>query len=183
MGSGPGVSARDLTAPPNVVSLVRVLLIPVVLAFLAAGQRPGAVVALAAAVVTDGLDGYLARRLDRVTELGKILDPLADKLIIDVVLGALTFRGEFPVWALCLIVARDVAIVAGAAAVAGRVRSVPPAAWIGKVTLVALAATAVAYVADLGPVERPLMLVTVVLVVASGVWYAMLAARARTETK
>lgn len=182
MASGPGISARDMTAPPNLVSLVRVLLIPVVLVLLATGQRSVALVVLAAAVLTDGLDGFLARRLDRVTELGKILDPVADKLIIDVVLGALAFRGEFPFWALTLIVARDVGIIAGAAAVAGRVRSVPPAAWIGKVTLAALAATAMAYVADLTPVERPLLFATVGLVIASGVWYAALAARTRTET-
>ena len=69
---------RDISAAPNVVSLLRIALVPVALLLLAGGMRGAAVGVLIAMAATDWLDGYLARRTARVTELGKILDPVAD---------------------------------------------------------------------------------------------------------
>jgi cardiolipin synthase len=162
----------DLSAPPNVVTLVRLALVPVAVALLAAGSRWGAFWVLAAAVATDGLDGYLARRLARATELGRILDPLADKAAIDAVLFFLALRGEFPWWAFAVFAGRDVAIVWGALSVARRTGGVPASNLVGKAALVTLAAMALAYVADLEPLELPLLVGGLVLASASLVSYA-----------
>lgn len=171
--------ARDLAAPPNLVSLARLALVPVALGLIAAGHRGLAVGALAVMVLTDGLDGYLARRLSRITEIGKILDPAADKVAVDSVLALLAARGEFPPWALAVVVGRDAAIVAGALWLRRRVRAVPAAIGIGKFTLVVLAAMTIAYVADAETVEPWLLWAGMAAAAASGAAYAAVAVRAR----
>lgn len=169
---------RDISAAPNVVSLLRIALVPVALLLLAGGMRGAAVGVLVAMAATDWLDGYLARRTDRVTELGKILDPVADKVAIDSVLTLLAVRGEFPVLALALIVCRDAAILAGAVTLAYRLGAVPQSGRLGKVTFVVLAATAIAYTGDLDVLERPLLVSAVVLAVGSAALYGGAMARA-----
>lgn len=68
-------------------------------------------VVLALVLATDWVDGVVARRTGQVSELGRILDPLADRLALAVGLAALVARGAFPVWAAVLIVGRDVAVL------------------------------------------------------------------------
>jgi CDP-diacylglycerol--glycerol-3-phosphate 3-phosphatidyltransferase len=175
---------RDISAAPNVVSLVRIALVPVALVLLAGGMRGAAVGVLVAMAATDGIDGYVARRIRRVTELGKILDPLADKVAIDSVLALLSARGEFPAWALGVILFRDAAILAGAVTLARRLGSVPQSGRLGKVTFVVLAATTVAYAGDLGALERPLLAGSVTLATVSGALYGRaMAAALRVEAR
>lgn len=172
------LSLRDLAAPPNLVTLARVVLVPVALGLMARDQRAAAVVVLLLIFATDGIDGYLARRLDRVTELGKILDPAADKIAVAAVLIFLVARGEFPLWALVAVVARDIAIAAGGLAVARRQREVPAALMVGKVALVVLAAVVIVFVADLSALEPAALAACVLAVVVSGIGYGVATGRA-----
>ena len=173
--AAPRIRRADLAAPPNLVSAARLALVVPTLIVLARGARAAALVLLAIMVATDWLDGYLARRTGRITELGKILDPVADKVAIDGVLAVLVARGEFPVWAFCLVLARDALIVAGAAGLARRRLEVPASVGVGKAALVVLAAMTVAFVADLRAVETPLLIAGTAMVVVSGVAYAGIA--------
>jgi cardiolipin synthase len=166
---------RDLGALPNLLSLLRLALVPVAILLLVAGRRPAAAVVLGAMVLTDGLDGLVARRTGRITALGRILDPVADKVAIDSLLAALALRGEFPAWALALILARDAAILAGAAVIARRTARVPAAAAVGKVALVLLAAMTFAFVLDLRSVEPAFLIAGVAGAAASGIGYAAVA--------
>jgi cardiolipin synthase len=178
MAEAPRLSLRDITAPPNVVTLVRIALVPVALVFLVRDQRLWALAAMVVMFVSDGLDGYLARRLNRVTELGKVLDPAADKLAVSAVLLFLVVTGEFPLWALLLIVARDVAIVVGGVAITKRSRTVPPALMAGKLAVVVLALVVIVFVADIQVLEPAAIVCCVVAVLASGAAYAVVARRA-----
>ena len=74
------IHAREFLLIPNLLSLLRLLLIPVVVFLVARGHNTAALLLILFGMVTDILDGYLARRLNQVTELGKIIDPLGDKL-------------------------------------------------------------------------------------------------------
>jgi cardiolipin synthase len=101
---------------PNLLSLARILLIPVVVTLLLdRGTEAAGLVLLAAVAATDWIDGYLARRTRQVSNLGKVLDPVADRLAIAAGLAALVARGAFPLWAALLVVVRD-ALVLGAGA-------------------------------------------------------------------
>jgi len=129
-------------------------------------------------VLTDGLDGYLARKLKRVTELGKILDPVADKIAIDAILVFLTARGEFPGWALVIVLVRDVGILVGAWFVTRRSGSVPAANALGKLTLVVLGAMTLVYAGDMVPLEASFLMAGIAFSLASGAWYAVVMRRA-----
>jgi cardiolipin synthase len=162
---------RDATAPPNIISLVRLALVPVALWLLWTGERTPAIVVLLVMAATDGLDGYVARRTGRVTELGRVLDPLADKVGIDAVLILLAVRGEFPVPALAFLLARDAVIVTAALLVARRLGGVPSSNMVGKVTFVVLAALVVVYAADLSVLESPMLVLAMVAAALSLVSY------------
>lgn len=103
------VSTRVLTVP-NVISLLRLLLVPVFAVLIFTGQDAWAVAVLAVSGASDWLDGVLARRLHQVSRLGQLLDPAADRLFIIVTLVGLTWRGVVPLWLLLVLVARDVVL-------------------------------------------------------------------------
>jgi CDP-diacylglycerol---glycerol-3-phosphate 3-phosphatidyltransferase len=98
---------------PNVVSVVRIALIPAVVALIVRDTDPAqwcAAVIFVLGAATDFLDGYLARRHEMTTATGAWLDPLSDKLLVAVPAVVLSLRGEFPWWASAVIVAREVAV-------------------------------------------------------------------------
>jgi CDP-diacylglycerol--glycerol-3-phosphate 3-phosphatidyltransferase len=98
---------------PNAVTLSRLLGIPFILYFLHNPNESDRFLAVAIFLITastDWLDGYLARKLNQVTELGKFLDPLVDKLLVIAPLLALVELNQVPVWAVFLIIAREIAI-------------------------------------------------------------------------
>jgi cardiolipin synthase (CMP-forming) len=99
---------------PNLICLARIALIWPVLASLHAGDYPLAVILFVVAAVSDGLDGYLAKRFGWTSEFGKFIDPLADKLLLVAVFVALTWLGRVPQWLAAAAVARDVMIGLGA---------------------------------------------------------------------
>ncbi|MEO0852712.1 MAG: CDP-diacylglycerol--glycerol-3-phosphate 3-phosphatidyltransferase [Cyanobacteria bacterium J06648_11] len=98
---------------PTWITLSRLLVIPAVLIGMAWGTSAGRWIAFAAFLLgagTDWLDGYLARRLDMVTDLGKFLDPLVDKLLVLAPLLALVETQQIPAWGVFLAIARELAI-------------------------------------------------------------------------
>lgn len=107
---------------PNILSFVRIATIPaIVWAIVHRGTEAAGLLGFAVVAATDWVDGFVARRTGRVSELGKILDPVADRLVIVAVLVALVLRDAFPAWAAALIVVRDLALlVVGAWALASR---------------------------------------------------------------
>jgi cardiolipin synthase len=110
-GDTPRASSSILTIP-NAISLARILMLPgVVWLIVRPSTTTIGVVVLALVLATDWVDGVVARRTGQVSELGRILDPLADRLALAVGLAALVARGAFPVWAAVLIVGRDVAVL------------------------------------------------------------------------
>jgi cardiolipin synthase (CMP-forming) len=100
------VTQRILTLP-NLLSFVRLSLVPVFLVLLLVGQDLAALLVLVVSSATDYLDGYLARRLGQVSRLGQLLDPAADRLFIFATLLGLAAREVVPWWLVIAIVARD----------------------------------------------------------------------------
>lgn len=107
---------------PNLLSFLRILLIPVFVSLIVHHPTTTAgLMVFAAVVATDWVDGWVARRTGQVSELGKVLDPTADRLAIAAGLIALVVRGAFPLWAALLILVRDAAIlIAGAFLLLGK---------------------------------------------------------------
>lgn len=109
MSTGQEISSRVLTVP-NLISMFRLVLVPVFAVLIVAQQDVWALVVLVVSGVTDWLDGVLARRLHQITKLGQVLDPLADRLFIFVTLLGLAWREIVPLWLVAAIVARDLAL-------------------------------------------------------------------------
>ncbi len=108
VASDSGVSDRIFTIP-NVMSMVRLACIPLFLYLLfGRDNRAGAAWLLGSLGATDWIDGYVARRFNQVSELGKILDPTADRLMFIVGLGGMIIDRAGPVWFYWLVVIREV---------------------------------------------------------------------------
>jgi CDP-diacylglycerol---glycerol-3-phosphate 3-phosphatidyltransferase len=105
--------ASQLTNPPNLVTMGRVLFVPFVLYFMDNYSPVRSLIAASLyliASIGDGVDGYLARSRRQVTVLGKFLDPVADKLMVTAVLVFMVALGRVPAWLVVVLVARDFAI-------------------------------------------------------------------------
>lgn len=100
---------------PNSVSVARLLLIPVFIWLVLIDQTAWAAVLLGVIGATDWIDGYLARRLDQVTEIGKMLDPIADRLAVAVAVVLGLAVGVLPAWFGWAIIIREIVIGVGAA--------------------------------------------------------------------
>ena len=181
---------KGIWTPANVVTCVRVCCIPIFMVLaLAAEGASGAGLAVAAFAVyatlslTDKLDGYLARSRNEITDFGKFLDPIADKLLVFSALLLLLGRGEVSVWAVFVILVREF-LVSGLRMVAASNGDVIAADTLGKaktaVTMVALcgyyleyalAALGLGAASLIGLVSWALMVAAVVLTVVSGVQY------------
>lgn len=117
---------------PNKLTMLRMVLVPVVMALILGGHSVMAFVLFAAASITDFLDGYIARKYNLVSSFGKIMDPLADKLLTFGALICFVQTGLISVWAPMIIISREffVTCMRVVAAVSGKVIA---ASWWGKV--------------------------------------------------
>jgi cardiolipin synthase (CMP-forming) len=145
---------------PNALSLARIVAIPV-FCWLSVNERTRlwGILLFAVVVSTDWIDGYVARRTGQVTELGRILDPVADRLAIAAGLVTFVLSGIFPFWAALLILVRDVAVLLGGAALLwGRDIRIE-VRWIGKIATASLmvATTWIAWGNAQGPLGEVLL--------------------------
>jgi cardiolipin synthase len=149
-------TSRILTIP-NVISFVRIALIPVFMYLLIhEGTEYAGILLFGAVVATDWVDGTIARRTGQVSKLGRILDPVADRAALAGGLIALVIRGAFPLWAALVVIVRDVLILlAGLVLLAGKKATID-VRFIGKIATFTLMAAipAVAW-GNLGLVIAP----------------------------
>lgn len=124
---------QDILTIPNILSLVRLGLIPVFLwLYCVKGDYVWAVVTLALSGLSDILDGWIARRFDMVSDFGKILDPAADKLTQMALILCLALRYE-PIWALlALFIIKELTMGVLGLLVVLKTKLVPSARWFGK---------------------------------------------------
>ena len=168
---------------PNALTFLRIALIPpvVILTLMDTDASSWlAFFAFGVAALTDGLDGYVARRMELVSETGQLLDPIADKMLVTAAMWALVVVGRFPVWAAIVIVAREVAVSVLRFAASRRGRGFP-ASPAGKAKTGAQLMAVLFYILPLGDAWEPLrvtfLLLAVTLTVVSGVDYFIRAPR------
>jgi CDP-diacylglycerol--glycerol-3-phosphate 3-phosphatidyltransferase len=160
---------------PNVLTVLRIVAVPVLVVVLL-GAIPGgdavAAAVFALAALTDGLDGYIARSQGSVTTFGKLMDPLADKLLIVAALVSLVSLDRLAAWVAMVIISREIAVT-GLRSLAAERGVVMAASWLGKVkTALQVAAVLALIVANPAPVwVNVLVYAAVVATVVSGVDY------------
>lgn len=117
---------------PNVLSMVRLALVPVFLVLVVSGQDALALLTLVVSSLTDYLDGWIARRFDQMTRLGRILDPAADRLYIFATVLGLATRDLVPWWLVAVLLTRDLMLVVLAVILANHGYGPLPVHHLGK---------------------------------------------------
>ncbi len=161
---------------PNALTVIRILLVPVLVVALlekTAGGDLLAAIVFAVASVTDAIDGYLARSRGSITTFGKLMDPIADKLLIVAALVALVSLGRLEAWVAMVIIAREFAVTVLRVAVGTQQGVVISASWLGKLKTVTQVGMVMALIAFGGDPLWVNLLVyaTVLITVASGADY------------
>ncbi len=162
---------------PNKLTMLRIILIPVFMIFLLTGHWYISAVIFVVASVTDTLDGQIARRYNLVTNFGKIMDPLADKLLVFSALLCMIQLSVVPAWMVVIMLARELLIVS-LRAVAAAQGLVIAASWWGKIkTITQMAAVILLLIQNwpFGPDGFPLativLWIAVIMTVVSGIDY------------
>lgn len=185
---------------PNAITIARILCAPVFLWLLLAdggddgGLRWAAAVLFIVAIATDGVDGYIARRFKIVSDLGKLLDPIADKALTGVAFVGLSILGELPWWITVIVLVREVGITVYRFLVVSD--HVLAAAWMGKLKTVfqalalSIALIPLAGVSDAAAWQSAVWWVSVVtmtlavaLTIASGIDYIVTEVRAARKNR
>lgn len=159
--------ASHLITVPNLLSVSRLLLLPVILLLLVRRQGVPAVALMAVSWLTDALDGLLARRLHQVTNLGRVLDHLVDKIWVGTVLVALVWIRNLPLYIAGAVILRDLLILAGSAVIMKCRGSFVSSDVVGKLTGCAFAVMIVYYTVGLPLTQlKPYVDYTVTVLVA-----------------
>jgi CDP-diacylglycerol--glycerol-3-phosphate 3-phosphatidyltransferase len=171
--------------PPNLLSLSRLLLLPLILYFLfqesvyisvflfqvSISGKILSLILMLFCVLTDGLDGVVARKMGMVTDLGKILDHVTDKILTVAIIIALVPLRNFPIWAASLIFFRDFTILMGSFILLRGRKIVPTSTPLGKVTGFSYALMVIAYVLQLESLSTLFTVTSILFLFLSGFHY------------
>lgn len=166
---------------PNIISILRLLLVPATVWALLSHNYDWAFGLFLIAGVSDGVDGFIARRFNQMSELGAYLDPVADKLLLVSVFVVLGFLDQVPLWLVVVAVSRDALIMLAVllSSVMGNPVKIRPslvskANTAVQIALVAMILTGLAFSIDVDLVKWPLIWLSVALTVASAAAYLVL---------
>lgn len=120
---------------PNILTIIRFLLIPVIIVFAFQDNYIAAIIVLTISGLTDILDGYIARKFNFITDFGKLMDPLADKATQVALLGTLTIQKIIPLWIIVIVIIKEFLMISGASFLYGK-ELVVSSKWYGKLATV-----------------------------------------------
>jgi len=163
-------SFRFLTIP-NILSLFRILLIIPIAYYFWYDNLKNVIILILIGIITDYLDGFIARQFNQITEWGKILDPLADKLAIGTMLIVLYLKHQVPLWLVIVVIGRDFAILSTGLFLAKKYRLLPPSNFIGKFTANVLTLMVISYIFNIEIFEIIFTLLGVLCVILSSSSY------------
>lgn len=157
----------------NIITISRLALLPFIVHFLLTDQRVIAFAIMLISLLSDGLDGYLARRLHQESRLGKFLDPLCDKIFLAVILVTLFYIKVVPLWVVVLIVSRDFLILLGSYILLKNKSVVQVSNIFGKITGFIFGAMILALTINLTLIGTVLMYTSIVVMTVAFITYSM----------
>ena len=158
---------------PNLLSVIRLLMIPlfVYVYFVESPPKIWSLLIFLSAELTDVADGFLARRYGWITETGKILDPMADKLMQAATMVSLSIENQFFIWIAIIFFLKEMTMVTGAVVLAKKISTVTPSSWFGKMATVIFAAITMVFI--IYP-ENTVINVILTVILASALIFALL---------
>lgn len=178
----------DIWNVPNVLTMIRIALIPVFVVLYVNGQQKAALAVFLAASFTDYLDGYLARKLNQITAFGKLMDPLADKIMVLTAFLCQTISGVLPWAAFVIVLGKELVLVIGGMFMLNK-NVVVYSNMLGKVAMCFFIASLTLsffhaeFAAVAFPLDVILLWITVVLTLAALVGYVVPAIKVLREQK
>lgn len=157
----------------NLLSFLRIFLIIPIYFLISESKNEIAIVVIIIAIITDWLDGYFARKFNQITEIGKILDPLADKVCTSGGFIALTLYQGFPPYLTGLIIFRDIIILIGSLFIIKRTNFVAPSNIPGKITVFFITFLGGAYILKWEILYQPLTILVLLMIVVSAINYVI----------
>jgi len=157
---------------PNLLTMIRIVLLPAVVWRFRTGDSSGALALYVIAMLTDAVDGFIARKLNQITTLGKLLDPVADKLSLLTLLALFVADGQIPGWLLAIVLVKEAILIVGSAAALHRgivVHALP----IGKVTTLTFICSMIARFLERSAIADMLLGISVGLSLVALVWYSI----------
>lgn len=155
----------------NGLSLLRIIFVIPIVLLLLNGLNATAFIVTLIAISTDFFDGYFARKLKQESELGKILDPLADKILIGAIVLTLFFMSGFPLWLACLVIGRDLLILTGGLILSKKIKNVTPSNIYGKITMLILSITIFIYILNITALKEIFNFLSLIFISISFVSY------------
>lgn len=120
---------------PNILTIIRFLLIPVIIIFALKDNYVATIIVLSISGITDILDGFIARKFNFITDFGKLMDPLADKATQVTLLAVLSIQKIIPFWIIAIVLLKEFCMIAGASFLYGK-ELVVSSRWYGKLSTV-----------------------------------------------
>jgi len=180
------IKKTDFFLLPNLLAIFRILLFPFIFFCLAQDTRSGllvAIVLIVLAVASDVLDGHVARRLNQITDLGRLLDPLADKLGLGIFVVFIIFHRGFPIWAAVLLFLKDFLTLIAAVAMVKKKGFILMSNNWGKLNSWIWAITVVIYIMRIHPLEPWFLILAAISVLNCIIQYLrMFMTQSRLET-
>jgi CDP-diacylglycerol--glycerol-3-phosphate 3-phosphatidyltransferase len=157
----------------NLLSFLRIFLAIPIFYYIAHDDKSILLLIIFIAILTDFLDGYFARKFDEITELGKILDPFADKVCTTAGFVALTLYQGFPLWLTTLIILRDVFILLGSFIILKKEKIITSSNIPGKVTVFFISLLAIIHILEWQILFTPVIILTIISIVISAYNYLL----------
>jgi CDP-diacylglycerol--glycerol-3-phosphate 3-phosphatidyltransferase len=165
------IKRTDIFLIPNLLTILRILTYPFIFYFLKEENLLLAVLFIALAVITDVLDGFLARTLSQVSDLGKILDPFVDKLGIGIFILYTTIYKGFPAWACVLVITKEILNLLAGLLVIRKRRFVPVSTFWGKLNACVWSFTIVFYILELDFIKKIFLGIGVIVILITAAVY------------
>lgn len=167
------MNKKNILTLSNFLSFSRIFLAIPMVWHMSRNENMAALAWVIVAMATDWLDGYFARKFNQETQLGKILDPLADKVCTTAIFITLSVYQGFPYWITAAIIVRDLLIIVGSLFIIGKKHVVAPSNKPGKFTVFSIALLGIAFLLQIQVLIWPLTLITTGMIIYSGVNYAI----------
>jgi CDP-diacylglycerol--glycerol-3-phosphate 3-phosphatidyltransferase len=176
--------ARDLLLVPNILTLSRFALL-FILAYLISLQDSRytiyMLIVVATGIATDILDGFFARKLGQISDLGKVLDPVVDKTCTGVLVIFLYVYSDFPLWAVILVLTRDITVLVASIFFLKKSRVIATSNMIGRLAALSWGLVILVYIIDWRPIELPMLWIATAMVLLSAISYGRRVIRLSTH--
>lgn len=164
------ISKKDITLS-NFLSFLRILFVFPAVYFISTDRNDWLIALTIVGIITDWADGFFARKLGQISDMGKILDPLADKIFMGSLVITLYFYQGFPLWLTLFIVLRDVFIIVGAFLIYDRKRLITSSNWPGKISVSFIALAIFSFIAGWHPLFEYSIYMAIAAIIISALMY------------